>query len=200
MRGCGSRGGVRAFKPTRLIRSIRLHHQQVYDYRIHRGKLAAILGASSHQPFQPIESFLTEMAEACPHRYFQTDARASQGKARFDLDRVEIESKRNHACRIADLVLQSVTHNKRRHDELQRFMLTIDSVAVEIPVYLSPAELTYFRDKFGLDLPIESSVTLTGHIDVLQIRDGAIHILDYKPGATYEKPITQLMIYALALS
>ena len=30
---------------------------------------------------------------------------------------------------------------------------------------------------------------LTGHIDFIQIRHGAIHILDYKPGANSEKPI-----------
>jgi ATP-dependent exoDNAse (exonuclease V) beta subunit len=47
---------------------------------------------------------------------------------------------------------------------------------------------------------VETDATLTGHIDLVQIRNGAIHILDYKPGARHEKPIAQLMIYALALS
>lgn len=41
---------------------------------------------------------------------------------------------------------------------------------------------------------------LTGHIDLLQIRNGQIHILDYKPNAAKEKPIEQLTWYALALS
>ncbi len=41
---------------------------------------------------------------------------------------------------------------------------------------------------------------LTGHIDILQIRNGMVHILDYKPGASKEKPIEQLTWYALALS
>lgn len=49
-------------------------------------------------------------------------------------------------------------------------------------------------------MPIRMVETLTGHIDVLQVRNGAIHILDYKPGAKREKPIVQLMVYALALS
>jgi hypothetical protein len=35
---------------------------------------------------------------------------------------------------------------------------------------------------------------------VLQIRNGRVHILDYKPGAVHERPIAQLMVYALALS
>ena len=40
----------------------------------------------------------------------------------------------------------------------------------------------------------------TGHIDLLQVRNGAIHILDYKPDARTNKPIAQLAIYALALT
>jgi len=88
---------------------------------------------------------------------------------------------------MAGFALQTVTSNRRRHDELQRFMLTADSVtvAVEVPIFLA------------LD---NTSEVVTGHIDFLQIRNGTIHILDYKPGARHEKPIAQLMTYALALS
>jgi len=41
---------------------------------------------------------------------------------------------------------------------------------------------------------------ITGHIDILQIRNGQIHILDYKPKAAKEQPIDQLTLYAMALS
>jgi ATP-dependent exoDNAse (exonuclease V) beta subunit len=41
---------------------------------------------------------------------------------------------------------------------------------------------------------------ITGHIDFLQARNGAIHILDYKPDARTNKPIAQLTTYALALT
>jgi ATP-dependent exoDNAse (exonuclease V) beta subunit len=41
---------------------------------------------------------------------------------------------------------------------------------------------------------------MTGHIDFLQVRNGALHILDYKPDARTNKPIAQLAIYALALT
>ena len=41
---------------------------------------------------------------------------------------------------------------------------------------------------------------LTGHLDFLQVRNGAVHILDYKPDARTNKPIAQLTIYALAIS
>jgi ATP-dependent exoDNAse (exonuclease V) beta subunit len=57
-----------------------------------------------------------------------------------------------------------------------------------------------FKAPHGFAVPIEASSTLTGHIDVLQVSHGAIHILDYKPRAKSEKPIPQLIVYALALS
>ena len=41
---------------------------------------------------------------------------------------------------------------------------------------------------------------ITGHIDILQIRNGSAHILDYKPNAAHERPLEQLTLYALALS
>lgn len=50
-------------------------------------------------------------------------------------------------------------------------------------------------------LALEELPTLiTGHIDLIQIRNGLIHILDYKPNAAKEKPIEQLTLYAMALS
>jgi len=146
------------------------------------------------------------MAENCPRHLFQaatdTGNRASQGKAVFNLDAVEIKAKRNHASRIADLVLQTVTNNKCRHDEIQRFMRIADSVTVdvEVPIILTPEDIAHMQRQPGFQIPIETDTILTGHIDVLQILNGHIHILDYKPGAAKEKPIAQLMVYALALS
>jgi ATP-dependent exoDNAse (exonuclease V) beta subunit len=171
-------------------------------FRIHRAKLDLLLTEPQHRTFSPIATYLADMAKDCPHHLFHTEHRASQGKATFNLDSVEIKARQNLAPRIAGLVLQAVTHNKRRHDELQRFMITNDSVtvAVEVPIYLTPEDLTHMQDDLGFDIPIAADTTLTGHIDVLQIRNGAIHILDYKPNAAKEKPIAQLMVYALALS
>jgi ATP-dependent exoDNAse (exonuclease V) beta subunit len=49
-------------------------------------------------------------------------------------------------------------------------------------------------------LPFKLDTTATGHIDFLQVRNGSIHILDYKPNAKRERPFQQLLLYALALS
>ncbi len=194
--------GTKEYRPYRIIRSVRLHHQQVYQYRVHQAKLDLILDTPRHRKLTAMGRYLLEMVDTCPHHLFQSDARASQGKANFNLDAVEIRSKRNNACRIANLVLQTVTHNRRRHDELQHFMLTVDSVtvAVEVPIFLDTDDLAHLKDTLGFDIPLDPDTPLTGHIDILQIRNGAIHIVDYKPGARREKPIVQLMVYALALS
>lgn len=55
------------------------------------------------------------------------------------------------------------------------------------------------RDSDVLSFPSFPKL-ITGHIDLLQIRNGMIHILDYKPNAEKEKPIEQLTLYAMALS
>jgi transposase-like protein len=103
------------FTPHTLIRSTRLHHQQVYHYRIHQGKLAYLLNTAEHQAFRPIETYLTEMAASCPHPLFQQEHRASASASAFDLTGVEITEKQNLAPRIAGLILQTVTHNTRRY-------------------------------------------------------------------------------------
>ena len=190
------------FTPHTLIRSTRLHHKQVYTYRLHQGKLALILAEQQHAAFSPVATYLTDMATSCPHALFQEEHRASQAANAFDLAGVEIVERQNLAPRIAHLALQAVTHNKRRHDELQRFMLTTDSVtvAVEVPIYLTSADITHMQQHLDFHIPMDTAATITGHIDVLQIRNGRVHILDYKPGAIHERPIAQLMVYALALS
>jgi hypothetical protein len=68
-------------RPRTLIRSVRLHHQRVYDYRVHQGKLASIVATSEHQRLQP-------MADYSPR--WPKSARASSFRPRlnrvFDAD------------------------------------------------------------------------------------------------------------------
>ena len=79
-------------------------------------------------------------------------------------------------------------------------LLTDDStMAVEVPVYLTPEDVAYFQSR-GFNLDFEPAL-ITGHIDILQIRNGSVYILDYKPEARKQKRAhVQLTIYALALS
>jgi ATP-dependent exoDNAse (exonuclease V) beta subunit len=106
---------------------------------------------------------------------------------------------------LAQLVIPSVGDNYRRHETLQRFMPANDSVtlAVEVPILLTPADIRALEQEHGItlrskDLPADQ--TIRGHIDFVQVRNGAVHILDYKPDARTNKPFAQLTIYALALT
>lgn len=47
-------------------------------------------------------------------------------------------------------------------------------------------------------VPGSGATSITGHLDFLQVRNGAVHIRDHKPDARTNRPIAQLAIYALA--
>jgi ATP-dependent exoDNAse (exonuclease V) beta subunit len=83
-------------------------------------------------------------------------------------------------------------------------MLANDSVtlAVEIPIWLTENDIAAIERQYAIELapPTGAPRAITGHLDFLQVRNGAIHILDYKPDARTNKPIAQLTIYALALA
>ena len=84
---------------------------------------------------------------------------------------------------------------------VENFFLANDSttVAIEVPVYIKPDELTKQEQKdYGLTL----DEPLSGHFDILQQRFEKIHILDYKPDAKKSDKTSaeQLFLYALAIN
>jgi len=137
-----------------------------------------------------------------------TSARRPTPPALIDPSRLIVVEKQNAATDTAALILPAVGSNYERHPKLQRFMLANDSttVAVEVPIWLAPADIAAIEAEHGIrllpDRPDSDSdaAAITGHIDFLQVRNGAVHILDYKPDARTNKPIAQLTIYALALT
>lgn len=86
------------------------------------------------------------------------------------------------------------------------------TIAVEVPVWLNEAEIDGLERQHAFELvpkvPIDPRTpaqghlprSITGHIDFLQVRQGCLHILDYKPDARTNRPLAQLVIYALALT
>ncbi len=195
------------FQPKEMIERVHMFHGQIYDYQYHRAKLQLILEEDfkNHQ-FTPIQEFLDLVSAECPHQIFkESRLRASEIRDIFNMDQTRIIPKPgNAACRAAGFVLQAVSNNKKRHEVLQRFMLANDSVtvAVEVPVLLDANDVRHFRDRLGFDVPVRitDEEIITGHIDILQVRNGSVHILDYKPSAQKVKPVEQLTLYALALS
>jgi transposase-like protein len=198
--------GRRLFSPRQTIRTTKLYHRQVYEYAYHRPKLAFLRQGREHARFAGVADFLEAVPKICPHDLFAGSARASQSAPEFlDRGRFSAYEKENFATRMAGLVIPSVGDNYRRHETLQRFMLANDSVtlAVEVPIWLSETDMCALEREHGIKLtPNDSSAprTITGHIDFLQVRNGAVHILDYKPGARADRPFAQLTIYALALT
>ncbi len=206
--------GRHLFPPEQTIRSIKLYHRQIYRYAFHRPKLEFVRRGELDEKrggdvrFAPIVNFLEAVPLICPHDLFRAEdrGRASQAQPAFaDVSRIIVNKKENVATRIAALTIPGVGNNKLRHETLQRFMLLNDSVtlAIEIPIWLTEHDIEALEQEHGIELAPRVGAaerTITGHIDFLQVRNGAVHILDYKPDARTNKPIAQLAIYALALT
>ena len=196
--------GLKLYSPHQVIQKVRLFHRQVYEFCYHRAKTALILQEYKHSRFDNLREYLEAVQTECPHQFFQEGERASEERVRFSLDEVIVREKQNFATRIAELALQAVNDNKLRHKALQRFMLCNDSVTVatEVPVYMDEMDIEHMEEALNFRIPVKLDKVLTGHIDMLQVRNGCVHILDYKPAKTTKKqrPITQLTLYALALS
>jgi ATP-dependent exoDNAse (exonuclease V) beta subunit len=147
----------------------------------------------------------------------------SEIRSKFDRADMIVRSKNNYANRLAAFALQAVGDNKLRHEAIQRFMLANDSctVATEVPVYIRKEDVEHMENALnfkitqheekddkstgaitlkGSKVPQDFPPLLTGHIDFIKVRNGQVHLLDYKPNAAKEKPIEQLTWYALAMS
>jgi transposase-like protein len=189
-----------------MVAESRLFHQQIYDFKYHRWKTDLVIEQDFRNYKQRrIKDFLELVIAECPHQAFRESClRASEFKKVFDLDQVRIVEKSNRANSIAQFVVQAVKNNKKRHEYLQNFMLFCDSttLAVEVPILLDQDDISHFQSMLGFNVPlkIKEDKVITGHIDILQLRNGIVHIMDYKPSARKVKPIEQLTIYALALS
>jgi ATP-dependent exoDNAse (exonuclease V) beta subunit len=153
---------------------------------------------------------LESIPTACPNDLFRREddpkARASQASPPWaGISRIIVNRKENTATQTAGLIIPAVGNNKLRHETLQHFMLANDSVtvAVEIPIWLSEVDIAALEQEHRIELVPRlgaAGPAITGHIDFLQVRNGCVHVLDYKPDARTNTPIAQLAIYALALT
>jgi len=206
---------LKMYKPKDMIEEVTMAHRQLYRFRYHRAKIRLMLEEFGNRNLWRMKEYLDAVTSETPHQYFQDGERMSEVRSKFDKAGMIVKGKFNFANKLAGFVLQAVTENKLRHDALQKFMLANDSctVATEVPVYIRREDIEYMENvlKFkvsdnglieskGQKKPVKLPRLLTGHIDFVQIRNGSVHLLDYKPNASKEKPIEQLTWYALALS
>ena len=201
---------IKLYNQKNIIKKQTLSHIQPYTFKYHKAKLEILTRQNSQ--FAGLKTYLEKISSKdFPHHIFTyskntgtnnaNGQRASQLK--FNHLKVEAISKSNFACKLAKLAINLATTNKQRHESIQNFMLINDSttIAAEIPVYLTNWDAGYFRNQRGFAFDLSNYQTpITGHIDILQIRNNLIHILDYKPEADKMQPAEQLTIYALALS
>jgi len=198
--------GRRLFPPPQTIRSIKLYHRQIYKFQYHRSKLDLLRQGREHKRFARLADFLELIPLHCPHELFRDSERASQATlASINAAHLIVNHKENAATAMAALVIPTIGINRLRHEALQRFMLANDSttLAAEVPIWLTAEEILELERQHGLLLRTPDASPdspITGHIDFLQVRNGAVQILDYKPDARTNRPIAQLTIYALALT
>lgn len=216
---------LKKFAPSDMVMTATLAHRQLYRYRFHRAKCQLILSEDiKHRRFGPIREYLEMVPGECPHQYFQQGQRASETPLAFSKTQMIVRAKHNLANDLCSFALQGVAERVQRHETVQKCMLYNDSVTVatEVPVYLNKDDLTHLQTQLGFELYTKSTTVdansagnpkqfiltpardlprlITGHVDILQIRNGQIHLLDYKPQAQKERPIEQLTLYAMALS
>jgi len=214
-------------KPKDTIEVVTMAHRQLYRFRYHRPKTTLMLTEFRNRNLGRLKEYLNAVSSETPHQYFQDGERMSDVRSKFSTADMIVRSKTNYANRLATFVLQTVSENKARHEALQRFFIANDSctVATEVPVYIRKEDIEYMENVLNFKILNEGGLVfkgdkeqserrnrlnaqsksargrlLTGHIDLIQIRNGQVHIMDYKPNAAKEHPIEQLTWYALALS
>lgn len=172
-----------------MIKHTSFKHGWFYHYRIHEKKTEDLC-----VNFLALSSYLHEMFDKCPNEYFNSGPRSSA--LRIDIEAQLTNEDNNDVCLLAREGIAWKEY-KTAHSNVQLFMLNFDrnTLGVEVPIWLMPEEFEGFEVFFKENLP------LTGHIDVLQIKDNKIWIWDYKPKAHLEKyAVTQTYFYALMLS
>lgn len=160
------------------------HNGLAYNFKFHKPKLEMLCGENG---FSKLSEYVKGFDSGCPEFFEKIEKRCSKLKLSL---KVKKESRRNLACKLASLALKACERNKERHSIVENFMLINDNatVASEVPVWLWEKNLG-----FGI----------SGHIDLIQVRNNKIYILDFKPGAEKEKEekvASQLYLYASGLS
>lgn len=218
---------LKMYKPSAMIEEVTMAHRQLYRFRYHRAKIRLMLEEFGNRNLGRMKDYLDAVTSETPHQYFQDGERMSDVRSKFSTADLIVKSKFNFANKLAGFVLQAVTENKLRHEALQKFMLANDSVTVatEVPVYIRREDIEHMENELKFKILDEDGLRfkgdkvksprrdrlntkansgrgrlLTGHVDLIQIRNHCVHLLDYKPNAAKERPIEQLTWYALALS
>ena len=160
----------------------RFEHENLdYEFMYHKYKLDAFV----KKRFPGLTDYILRFEKGCPDVFFEVGERCS--KPNFEAE-AEVRKVSNLACRMAVFAVQAARDNRERHKLVETFMIINDmaTIACEVPVW-------YWEKDMG--------VGITGHVDMLQVRNDLLYVLDYKPDASRDKKAPwQLYHYARALS
>ncbi len=201
------------FKPKDIIFKKIFRHLQLYKFRYHKAKIEFFV----NKYFNGLKDYSADVSRNCPNELFKDSLRSSNIKLDIDINKIKVFKKENYACKLASLALESASKNSERHDKLQEFMLANDTctIATEVPVYLFLNEIKQYgvfdlfensiknntlNKKPNNEKIFKNNTAITGHIDFVQLKFGSVYVLDYKPDADRVSAVSQLFVYALALS
>ena len=173
---------IKKYGSELIIGRVFKHSGLLYSFKFHKGKL------KEFGKFFGLKDYIFSLSKGINDKIFNSENRCSKLKENVDVNvNVSENIKLNKV--IGD-ILKIIKNNKQRHDVVENFLLSCDrdTMAVEVPIW--------YWDK-------RKDRGICGHIDVLQVKNGKVWILDYKPNAYAEnvdKVISQLYNYALGLS
>jgi transposase-like protein len=170
--------------PENLTTTHRFNHQQIYPFTYHNLKLNLY-----SKQFPQLKRYINWVERSLPTTIFLSGPRASQCTA---CKKIKTKQKKSIAPELTRLALHLQAKNQSVHEAVEQFFLYNDSTTIctELPVFLNPKE----TDKFNIETP------LTGHIDIIQIRNKKVYIMDYKPNLNHPECYSgQLMAYKQAL-
>ncbi len=159
------------------------HSGLKYDFQYHVPKIEILC----NNGFSQLAGYVKGFESGCPDYFNKIKNQCSEASAE-----IQVKTQRTHnlACSLASFALKAAERNAERHKLVEQFMLINDSstVACEVPVWFWEKNL---------------NAGISGHVDILQVRNGLIYILDFKPEAAKEdgqEIASQLFLYASGLS
>jgi len=175
--------------PDDLTTTHRLFHQQVYPFTYHHLKLNI---ASKKLP--QLRRYINWVERNLPTKIFLNGPRASQAKVKDSkyIKNMTIIKKDHPETTLTSYALTLQKKQQSAHEAVEEFFLLNDATTVctELPVFLNPKE----TQLFSINTP------LTGHIDLVQIKDNRVYIMDYKPNLNNpSRYIDQLLAYKEAV-
>jgi hypothetical protein len=162
-------------------------HGWFYHYRVHSPKTERLCSNG----FGSLKQYLYTLFEQCPDDYFSEEPRSSSLK--FNLGIMPKKVLHHEVSVLAQEGLESGKFNTA-HTCVEMHMLQHDNatISIEAPIWTQhPLVASYFN----------TSIPLTGHVDLVRVEHDKIWIWDFKPNAIKEKyATTQTYFYALMLS